>query len=162
MSRRRRRDDVELDGFIEDGFGTPDSQETWMPEQSSPASPLIPQLAQWPRGSLLDPTNNRRHVSCSRTASSCSDVGIGDELDDDDLSLAGTPVLGVLGRNARLLREAAVNAYSPIRKHARMDLGYISDIADADDLDDADELDAEAQHDAPFETQAQSDLADAT
>jgi hypothetical protein len=53
----------------------------------------------------------------------------------------------------RPLREAAPNAASPIRRHARRDLGYVSDIADAYDSDDSDELEADGIEYAPFETQ---------
>ncbi|CAG5171989.1 uncharacterized protein ALTATR162_LOCUS7407 [Alternaria atra] len=55
----------------------------------------------------------------------------------------------------RPLRRSAANAASPIRKHARIDLGYVSDIAEAYDSHDADELDGEGVEYAPFDTQMQ-------
>jgi hypothetical protein len=53
------------------------------------------------------------------------------------------------------LRRSAANAASPIRKHARIDLGYVSDIAETYDSHDADELDGEGVEYAPFDTQMQ-------
>jgi len=53
----------------------------------------------------------------------------------------------------RPLRRSAVNAASPMRKHARIDLGYVSDIAEAYDSEDEDELDGEGIEDDPLDTQ---------
>ncbi|KAF3005177.1 hypothetical protein E8E13_010659 [Curvularia kusanoi] len=59
------------------------------------------------------------------------------------------------------LRTAAVRAHSPVRKYARMDLGYLSDVAEGDETEDLDELEAESQRYAPLETQVQDEHQDA-
>lgn len=53
------------------------------------------------------------------------------------------------------MRRSTANAASPIRKHARIDLGYVSDIAEAYNSDDADEPDGGSIEYAPFDTQMQ-------
>ncbi|XPT04007.1 hypothetical protein M3J09_013091 [Ascochyta lentis] len=163
MAHYRHPDKTETDDFINDDCDGSDSQDTWAYAPSSPTvTPLTPSVNR-PRGSLLNPDNRRRQrvrpVAPTSSVDSRSE-DIESEMAAIDQSPARVPVTGSQTPSVRSLREAAVNAYSPIRKHARMDLGYISDIAEADDSDELDELDAESHTYAPLATQAELDLED--
>ena len=96
------------------------------------------------------------HVSrSSPTCSSLEPSPIEETFDEDpgqaQESAEQTPI-------RRPLRDAVVTAESPIREHARIDLGYNSNIAPGDNLDDPDELAADDQLYAPFQTQVEAEL----
>lgn len=150
MARPRPVDENDMDSFIEDDSAGVNTQSSWAPQQSSPST-RPPPSAQQPRRSLLNPHHDRRRAGRPICYSSSIDINAAGENVEDVLSPAKV-------RNSVPLRDAAANAYSPIRKHARIDLGYASDVAEADDSDDSDKLDAESQDYAPFETQVESEL----
>lgn len=156
MANHRPPGRADMNKFIVDDTDTPNSQSTWLPGPSSPRSTPVTRPA---RRGLLNPDNARRQAL--RPATPTSSVNY--ELEDDELEAveadrSQTRAQDSDAHDVRPLREAAVRALSPLRKHSRIDLGYVSDLAEADDSDEADELDADSQQYAPFGTQVQEEL----
>ncbi|KAJ8107685.1 hypothetical protein OPT61_g8697 [Boeremia exigua] len=133
--------------FREDDDDSVDSQGNFTPHFSP-----SPRSAQWPKGS------SRTRAARPVIPSSSRGAGLDDRTVDEDRSQVQVQDPAVL--DCLPVRKAAESAYAPIRKHARMDLGYVSDIAEADDSDDPDELDADIQHYAPLQMQLQDELGD--
>lgn len=159
MARPHRFKEAEMADFIDDDIELVDSQASFAPNYSSPLPTTAPRSAQRPNKNLQNSTSNQRRVA--RPVILSSSVVAESDVARDETVPSQTRIQDLRISALRPTRKAADSAYSPIRKHARMDLGYISDIAECDDSDDPDELDADSSQYAPFETQVQDELDDA-
>lgn len=147
-----------MDDSIESDASGINSQSSFDPGQNYSASGPPSHSASWCDTTTVSPDAGRRRVARPVVPSSSIEAGPSSEGGKDSLPHAQESDSQIVAY--RPLRMAAVSAHSPIRKHARMDLGYVSDIAQADDSDDSDELDADILQYAPFETQVQNELED--
>lgn len=150
MHRRTKKRDVISDNFVIDDTDSVATDDTFAPHTGDPALNSIRQT---------DVKRTHDNVSRSRMQSilSTSETDEDTALDMDAPSSADSgSESGNHTTTERPVREAAANAGLPIRKHARLDLGYVTDLADTYDSDDEDELDAEGTDFAPFETQEET------
>jgi hypothetical protein len=134
--------------FVDDDAVSIATNDTYLPGADSPLPDSARVFNPYPhRMRTMPPTsseNGEDPVTDPEAPDSNPDSEIASPV--SDRNLVSTP---------RPLRKAAADGASPMRKHARIDLGYISDIAEMYDTDDEDELEADGVEYAPFDTQAE-------